>query len=71
MSALTEPVLLTPAQAAEYLGVATSTLANWRSAGIGPEFRKKNRIIRYEPKVIKSYLPAGPARTGSKPRNAS
>ena len=40
--------VLTPAQAAEYLGVTPGTLANWRSTKIGPPFSKINKkCVRY------------------------
>src|SRR5690625_5456616 len=35
--------LLTPAKLAEHLDVSTGTLANWRSAGTGPD-RKSTRL---------------------------
>lgn len=42
--------MLTPEQAAEFLEVIPATLANWRSAGTGPKFHKKNgkKIVYFE-----------------------
>jgi len=41
------PGYATPAEAAEYLGVARQTLANWRSLGKGPRFVRRGRLVRY------------------------
>jgi len=38
---------LGPKQAAFYLGLAPQTLANMRSAGTGPRYRKHGHIVRY------------------------
>jgi hypothetical protein len=38
---------LGPKQAAHYLGLAVKTLANMRSAGTGPHFRRHGHSIRY------------------------
>ncbi|HEY0941898.1 MAG TPA: helix-turn-helix domain-containing protein [Steroidobacter sp.] len=36
---------MTPAQAAEYLGVSPHTLRNWRAAGTGPAFYAMGRVF--------------------------
>jgi len=38
---------LSPEQAAHYLGLSTRTLQQYRSAGIGPRFRRHSRHVRY------------------------
>lgn len=38
---------LDPAESGEYLGLSVATLANWRSAGTGPEYLKVGGRIRY------------------------
>jgi predicted DNA-binding transcriptional regulator AlpA len=38
---------LSPNETADFLGVATQTLANWRVIGSGPRHRKIGRLIRY------------------------
>lgn len=38
---------LSPEQAAFYLGLSTRTLQEYRSAGIGPRYRRHSRHIRY------------------------
>lgn len=39
------PERLTPAAAAEYLGVSEQTLRNWRSQGRGPAYWRLGRIF--------------------------
>lgn len=41
------PELLTPAEVAEYLGVSTATLAQWRSANKGLAYTRAGGSIRY------------------------
>lgn len=36
-----------PKEAAKFLGKAEKTLAQWRSQGIGPPFKKINGRVRY------------------------
>lgn len=38
---------LTAAQAAEFLGIKPTTLANWRMSNKGPEYMRIGRMIRY------------------------
>ena len=47
---------LTTAQAAYMLNLATGTLQNWRSSGIGPEFIRHRRRIYYLKSEIYSYI---------------
>ncbi|WP_102223890.1 helix-turn-helix transcriptional regulator [Acidimangrovimonas sediminis] len=42
------PEVMTPPEAAEYIGVTTETLFRWRKDGCGPKFSQPNpRIVRY------------------------
>lgn len=47
-----QPVLMTPAQTGEYLGVTLNTLQKWRSRNIGPKYFKyggaNQSAIRYD-----------------------
>lgn len=47
--------LLRPEQAAEYLNVATQTLAVWRLRGTGPAFVKIGRKVNYERSVLEAF----------------
>jgi len=42
-------------EAAQRLGLAEATLANWRSIGTGPEYRRIGRAIRYDAAEIERY----------------
>ena len=42
---------MTPDEAAKDLGVKPATLASWRSTGVGPDFWKWGRNIRYSRQV--------------------
>jgi hypothetical protein len=49
--------LLTPAQAAEVLGIPEGTLAQWRSQRRGPVFIKlEGRLVRYRARDLESYV---------------
>lgn len=54
-SAIT-PALLTTDQAAQYLGLAKSTLQNQRSAGVGPRFKRLGRSVRYARATLDEYV---------------
>lgn len=50
-------VLLTPRQAADFLGVPESTLAQWRSQRRGPPYIKlESRLVRYRVAELEAYL---------------
>jgi len=50
-------LLLTPRQAADFLGVPSGTLAQWRSERRGPPFIKlENRLVRYRRSDLEEYL---------------
>ena len=55
-SEITRENCLTTAQAAYLLQIATGTLQNWRSLGIGPEFIKHRRKIYYLRSEIERYI---------------
>ncbi len=49
--------LLSPKQAAEFLGVSLDTLAQWRSQRRGPPYVKlEGRLVRYRAADLESYL---------------
>jgi hypothetical protein len=55
---------LTPKQAAEVTGFTEGTLAAWRSRrktepGLGPDFRKVGRAIRYERAELDRFIVSG------------
>jgi len=55
--ATTPKTLMNPEQAAEYLGVSSETLAQWRSQRRGPEYIKlEGRLVRYRMSALESYL---------------
>lgn len=47
---------MTVQQAADYLGLAVSTLNKWRCLGGGPVFLKMGRAVRYRQKNLDSYI---------------
>ena len=48
--------VLTTRQAAQYLGLAVSTLNKWRCHGGGPEFLKLGRAVRYRQDDLDAFL---------------
>lgn len=48
--------LLTPKEAAEFVGVTGQTLKNWRLKGVGPAYVKVGRNIFYSQKRLEEYL---------------
>lgn len=48
--------LLDPTEVARILRRSPRTLANWRVAGIGPEFVRFGSRIGYSPKVIAAFV---------------
>jgi excisionase family DNA binding protein len=48
--------LLTPAEAAEFLGVSASYLAKARMNGTGPRFIKLGRSVRYRLPDLEDFL---------------
>jgi predicted DNA-binding transcriptional regulator AlpA len=48
--------LLTPAEVAGRLGIPISTLANWRSARMGPDYLRVGRHARYRPVDIETWI---------------
>ena len=51
-------VALTTREAAQYLGLAVSTLNKWRCHGGGPEFLKLGRAVRYRRDDLDRFLEA-------------
>ena len=60
MTATTLPLpdLVSDVEVAALLGVSQKTLANWRSAGLGPSYFKIGGRVRYDRAVILAYLDA-------------
>ena len=52
------PILRTPEQVAEFLGVTKATLADWRCKGMGPAYIKVGRLIRYPESPLVDWLEA-------------
>ncbi len=50
--------LLTTQQLAEYLGVAVSTLIQYRRDGNGPTYIKLGHLVRYRMQDVESWLEA-------------
>lgn len=59
--------IMFPPEAAEFLGRSVKTLANWRSTGQGPLYRKDPRgLIFYERVDLVDWMRgAGPKRRGT------
>lgn len=53
---MTPTVTMNTNQAAEYLGLAVSTMNKWRVYGGGPKFLKLGRSIRYRKPDPDQYL---------------
>ena len=53
-----DAICLTPTEAAEWLGVAPHTLANWRVQGRGPHFVREGRYVAYPIEALRSYRDA-------------
>jgi Helix-turn-helix domain len=48
--------LLTERQAAERLNCTVSGLRYWRNAGIGPNFVKMGRLVRYDANALAEFV---------------
>lgn len=60
-----EVKILTPAQAAEYVGLSVSMLAKMRCLGGGPAYLKLGRAVRYRQDDLDVWLNARRARSTS------
>ena len=49
---------VTTREAADFLGVAPGTLANWRVLGCGPNFVKLNSSVRYAASTLATFAAA-------------
>jgi predicted DNA-binding transcriptional regulator AlpA len=50
-------LLLSPKEAAEFLGIPSGTLAQWRSQRRGPPYIKlEERLVRYRRSDLEGYL---------------
>lgn len=50
-------------EAAEYLGLAPTTLRMWRTQKRGPKYHKTGRTVRYARKDLDSYLESSEVQT--------
>ena len=56
-SAPERPIVLSPREAAQYLGVSVSTLKTWRAKKIGPKWTMRGaRLIAYRPADLERFL---------------
>ena len=49
-------VLISTAQAPDYLGVKTQTLARWRNEGFGPPWVCMGRLIYYRSSDLRAWI---------------
>lgn len=47
-----KPGALSEAQAAQYIGISPSTMAEWRKDGIGPKYKEIKRIGKEKPRYL-------------------
>ena len=47
--------LLTTEEASRVLGVCPKTLVRWRCEGVGPDYFKMNRLVRYDLGELERY----------------
>ncbi len=47
--------MLTAVQAAEVLGITYGTLANWRTYGLGPKWKRERHRVTYDPADIAAW----------------
>tara|TARA_R110001583_G_scaffold100858_1_gene247116 strand:+ start:2272 stop:2499 length:228 start_codon:yes stop_codon:yes gene_type:complete len=52
----TKKRLLKTAEAAHLLGLVPGTLINWRSKGLGPDYVKLGRVVRYRVESLNDYV---------------
>lgn len=50
--------IMSPKEAAEYIGRSVSTLREWRKSGEGPPWIRRGRIIEYRRDKIDEWLDA-------------
>ena len=55
-----KPGLGKPAEVAGYLEIPEHTLAQWRRRGIGPQFRRVGRHVRYRWSDVDLWIDAQP-----------
>lgn len=59
--------LLRAPAAAEFLGIAQSTLSKWRLAGTGPRFCKLGRSVAYDAADLAAFIEARKFSSTSEP----
>lgn len=55
--------LLTPDEVADLLGVSKKVLSQWRTDGVGPDFIRQGRVIRYRTIAITTWVDEVTVRT--------
>lgn len=50
------PRMLDTKQAAAYLGLRPQTLHEWRCRGVGPQYAKLGRAVRYRDDWLEAYI---------------
>lgn len=63
--------MLTTVEAAQHLGLATSTLNKWRVYGRGPAFIKLGRAVRYRRSDLDAYTTSHTHLSAPKPKELS
>lgn len=61
MSEIESPIsvrLLTPKDAARYIGYKPKTLENWRNRGVGPAYTRIGNMVRYELADLDAWIDA-------------
>ena len=48
--------MLSPAEVSGRLGISIDTLKNWRYKGVGPDFVRVGKHVRYEESAIAAYI---------------
>lgn len=55
---------LSPTDLAEEIGIPVATLAQWRHRGIGPEYARMGKHVRYSRPAVTAYYKAQTVSTG-------
>ncbi len=50
------PRYLTTAQAAEYCNTSKKTLENYRYSGVGPQYIKRRKLLRYRVEDLDAWM---------------
>ena len=50
------PAVMTPTQFANWYGVSTRVLEDWRAAKVGPPFTKVRQTVRYRRSAVEEWM---------------